>query len=189
MQTKFEEINSCGVSVYSSLLRQTLSEVKFFKLLSQLFLRGASKGSSVKKRKDISGVEIVNLVTYWPILVGKLNLHKLVTDVFLYMVNHKGLVNMFLLWMKNMSRWSHCYLGPCCIWLFKRGVQFNWMTNLILVKFKWALGAMSPLSSHVIYLYKFMIYMGDPLIRFPTHSQETSEVRQSTKTNVKLISS
>ena len=63
MQTKFEEINSCGVSVYSSLLRQTLSEVKFFKLLSQLSLRGASKGS-VKKRKDISGVEIVNLVTY-----------------------------------------------------------------------------------------------------------------------------
>ena len=64
MQTKFEEINSCGVSVYSSLLRQTLSEVKFFKLLSQLSLREASKGSSVKKRKDISGVEIVNLVTF-----------------------------------------------------------------------------------------------------------------------------
>ena len=85
VQTKFEDINSCGVSVYSSLLRQTLSEVKFFKLLSQLSLRGASKGSSVKKRKDISGVEIVNLVTYWPILV--LNLHKL--------ENHKGLVNMF----------------------------------------------------------------------------------------------
>ena len=108
-------------------------------------------------------------LSIWLHISGETELHKLVTDVFLYMVNKQGSCK-YVLTLKNMSMWSHCDIGPYCIWLFKQGGQFNWMVNLILVKFKWALGAMSPLS-HILYQYKCMIYLGSPLVRFPTRSQ------------------